>query len=100
MEPTLRDLLFDAGICIHCGDSWADGVCRCDADLELLDEVDSHGTGCACCLEARDQEVSLAPVRSARPVRPAPFLTASTLRLGHGPRINERASFISCGADF
>lgn len=95
--PTLRDLCIEAGICERCGDSL--DMCRCDADLELLDEVDAHGEGCACC-RSQDEALDQAPVRTVRPSRPAPFLTAATLRLGHSPRINERASFISSGADF
>jgi hypothetical protein len=45
-----------------------------------------------------DAEKNEAPARTVRPVYAAPFLTASTLRLGSMPRINERASFISSGA--
>lgn len=87
------------GICPGCGEDI--DTCRCGLDDDLLAEVDAHSDGCACCADLRaeqDAAFDIAPARTGRPSRPAPFLTASTLRLGHSPRIDERASFIDCGA--
>lgn len=96
MDLTFREICFFEGVCPECGDSWVEGACRCDADADLLDEVDAHGEGCACCRTVAD-EVEAAPVVVTRPIRPVTFLTATTLRLGHGARWVD-SDAISAGA--
>lgn len=91
------------GVCPGCGES---AGCRCDEDATLEADVTAHPAGCCCCVSLDlaadvdlDAEVNRAPPREVwpRPSRPVPHLTASTLRLGSGPRWVESTS-IDCGA--